>query len=265
MKKLMLVLFVLALLLPSAVFAGKPVADSCIAIQSGTLVDSVGQVLTPGYDKWGYNYQAHMFNGWYGNYSRPALPVTGGDKLIMKWNDAWLSNKSCDGDSKLDRHYGFPTYIGSGAWLTNHQSGEYEGTLGETCKWTYFTKIVAVPADATKTGVIWYAADGTEIGPAIWVSLPPSRKSITTRALVSMGFCSKPGRPWARNLVASSASVAPASLWPLPAIPRQGSFPDPVNPARGCHGTGRISQPPFDLRADRQSCSSWAHLHDRVG
>jgi len=168
MKKLMLVLFVLALLLPSAVFAGKPVGDSCTTIQSGMLVDKTGQVITTGYDKWGYNYQAYMFNGWYGNYSRPAVPVASGDKLIMKWNDAWLSNKSCDGDNTLDRHYGFPSYIGSGAWLTNHQSGEYVNDSGKTCKWTYFTKIVAVPADAVKTSGVWYTAGGTEIGSDIW-------------------------------------------------------------------------------------------------
>ena len=36
------------------------------------------------------------------------------------------------------------------------------------CTWTYFTKIVAAPADATKLAGVWYAADGTEIGPDIW-------------------------------------------------------------------------------------------------
>ncbi len=29
-------------------------------------------------------------------------------------------------------------------------------------------KIVAAPADATQAGDIWYAADGTAIGPVIW-------------------------------------------------------------------------------------------------
>jgi hypothetical protein len=29
-------------------------------------------------------------------------------------------------------------------------------------------KIVAAPADAYTAGGIWYAADGTEIGPVIW-------------------------------------------------------------------------------------------------
>jgi hypothetical protein len=86
---------------------------------------------------------------------------------MMKWNDAWLSNKDCDGDGLLDRHYGYPSYIGSGAWLTNHMAGEYEAE-GQTCKWNYFVKIVAAPADAYKSVGIWYTADGVEIGPVIW-------------------------------------------------------------------------------------------------
>jgi len=82
----------------------------------------------------------------------------------MKWNDAWISNKDCDGDGKLDRHFESDSYVGSGAWLTNHQSGEYEQD-GKTCKWNYFVKIVAVSADAEEVDGIWYNADGVEIGP----------------------------------------------------------------------------------------------------
>lgn len=143
--------------------------DPCTTIQSGTLLNSDGEVITTGYDKWGYNYQALMFNGKYCDAYRDAAwcqPYKE-DNLIMKWNEAWLSNKDCDGDGKLDRHYGYPSYIGSGAWLTNHMSGEYEMD-GKTCKWTYFTKIVAVPSDAILSGGIWYNVDGTEIGPIIW-------------------------------------------------------------------------------------------------
>jgi len=131
-------------------------------------VDSLGNPISAGYDQWGYNYQAHMFNGLYDNYLRPEVIATEGDMLMMKWNDAWLSNKDCDGDGKLDRYYGFDSYIGSGAWLTNHMSGTYEDEAGESCHWTYFVKIVAAPADAVADGGIWYSADGVEIGPAIW-------------------------------------------------------------------------------------------------
>jgi hypothetical protein len=57
--------------------------------------------------------------------------------------------------------------MGSGAWLTNHQAGTYESN-GDTCKWTYFVKIVAAPADASLEGGVWFAADGTELGSVIW-------------------------------------------------------------------------------------------------
>ncbi len=146
-------------------------ADGCTTIQSGTLFASDGTVITVGYDKWGYNYQAHMFNGGYCDAYRDAIwcqPYKD-DYLMMKWNDAWLSNKDCDGDGKLDRHYGFDSYIGSGAWLTNHQSGEYE-LDGITCSWNYFVKIVAAPSDAYVDGGFWYTVDEIEIGPVIWGS-----------------------------------------------------------------------------------------------
>lgn len=141
--------------------------DGCTTIQSGELHAKDGSVIETGFDQFGYNYQAHMFNGRYCDCDR----VIGGDycndDLIMKWNDAWLSNEDCDGDGLLDRHYGYSSYIGSGAWCTNHQKGVYE-VNGTTCKWTYFVKIVAVPADATKLEGIWYSASGVEIGPDIW-------------------------------------------------------------------------------------------------
>lgn len=102
--------------------------SGCTTIQSGELVASDGSTIVVGYDGWGYNYQAHMFNGYYcdsyrdADWCQPWKDVG----LIMKWNDAWLSNKDCDGDDLLDRHCGFGSYIGSGAWLTNHQWGSYD-------------------------------------------------------------------------------------------------------------------------------------------
>jgi hypothetical protein len=143
---------------------------ACTTIQSGELFASDGSVIEVGFDQWGYNYQGKLFNGGYCDAYRDAAWCQDYKDvwLEMKWNEAWISNVDCDGDRLLDRHYGYPSYIGSGAWLTNHQKGEYIGENGETCKWTYFTKIVAVPADATLTSGVWYAADGTMIGPAIW-------------------------------------------------------------------------------------------------
>ena len=145
--------------------------EPCTTIQSGELIASDGSTIETGYDQWGYNYQAHMFNGMYCDAYRDAAwcqPYKE-DNLKMKWNDAWLSNKDCDGDGLLDRHYGFDSYIGSGAWLTNHMSGVYEQD-GKLCKWNYFVKIVAAPEDAYKDAGYWYSEDGTEIGPVIWGS-----------------------------------------------------------------------------------------------
>lgn len=144
--------------------------DVCATIQSGNILASDGSVIGVGYDQWGYNYQAHLFNGKYCDAYRDAAwcqPYKE-DDLAMKWNDAWISNKDCDEDGLLDRHFGFPSYIGSGAWLTNHMKGEYVGENGETCRWNEFVKIIAAPADATSANGMWYDKDGTEIGQVIW-------------------------------------------------------------------------------------------------
>ena len=162
------------------------IQDGIIKYSAGHYL--AGQPLKVGYDIFGYNYQAHMFNGYYANVylGGDGFPPYTGDaeaylaenplaanhwawpyrdvKVSMKWNDAWLSNKDCDKDGKLDRHYGFTSYIGSGAWETNHQWGDND----DGTKWNYFVKIVAVPADAHNVGGVWYTADGTEIGPDIW-------------------------------------------------------------------------------------------------
>lgn len=148
----------------------KAAKEKCTTIQSGLLLNSVGDVIEVGFDQWGYNYQANMFNGFYcDSYRDAAWCQDYADiELIMKWNNAWLSNQDCDGDGLLDRHYGFDSYIGSGAWITNHQKGMYLDDEGNECRWTYFVKIVAVPADATLNAGLWMNADGTEIGPVIW-------------------------------------------------------------------------------------------------
>lgn len=115
------------LLLTTPVFAAKPAVNSCTTIQSGTLVDSVGSTISLGYDQWGYNYQANIFNGKYCDAYRGAswCEQFKDVDLQMKWNNAWLSNQSCDNNLILDRHFGLPNYIGSGAWLTNHAKGTY--------------------------------------------------------------------------------------------------------------------------------------------
>ncbi len=157
MKKTILGLLISVMLVMSAslVMAAKPTSfDSngvekgwekteCTRIQDGGLLDSAGNHISVGYDEFGYNYQAHMFNGRYCDYDR----VIDGDycdvNLIMKWSDTWLANTDCNNDSKLDRGYSCDSENASssaceGAWLTNHQSG----TNPDGTKWTYFVKIV---------------------------------------------------------------------------------------------------------------------------
>ena len=164
----------------------------CVTIQDGSLMYAAGHYLenTPlktGYDVFGYNYQAHMSNGSYANiYLGRAgyAPYEGDDEaylaenpgaenhwawpyrnsnVIMKWNEGWLSNMDCDGDGVLDRHPGFDSYIGSGAWLTNHIS-EVDENGQQT---NYFVKIIAVSETAELVDGVWYE-NGVEVGPVIW-------------------------------------------------------------------------------------------------
>jgi hypothetical protein len=168
---------------------------------------------TIGNDIYGYNYQAHRFNGYFANVylGGDGYPPYWGDtedyyqllvdiglaatveeaetmlsawwywpdrdtRLVMKWNDAWLSNQDRGDDSlgtvpdgNLDRHYGYPAYAGSGAWLTNHQSGKYEMVKKGKVKlvhWSWFQKAIAPPTAAVKINDVWYTEDGAEIGPA---------------------------------------------------------------------------------------------------
>ena len=148
---------------------------ACVTIQQGTLVYQSGYLagypLQVGVDPYGYNYQAHSYNGSYFNaYANGSgLPPYNGDDtaylaawpiaashwawpyrsvdVAMKWDDMWLANMDCNGDGKLDRHYGFASYVGSGAWLTNHNG--WEVTVGKHGKQANeFIKIVAIPATA---------------------------------------------------------------------------------------------------------------------
>ncbi|MFH0852214.1 MAG: hypothetical protein V1845_01230 [bacterium] len=213
----------------SIAFAG--LKSSCTTLKDGLITYSVGhylagQPITPGYDVFGYNYQAHSFIGSYANayVGKDGLPPYNGDdasyltqnptaatkwywpyrhdRVMMKWNDAWLSNMDCDGDGLLDRS---SPYIGSGAWLTNHNSGEYT-EAGIECSWFDFVKIVAAPADAYEGPPTdayygeqtWYAADGTEIGPQIWEAFAviqevyndpcAGKKGLSIKSALSPGF-----------------------------------------------------------------------------
>ncbi|GAG22444.1 unnamed protein product, partial [marine sediment metagenome] len=85
-----IILAILIMLVASMATANAGGNKDFWTIQSGEITDSNGDPLTVGYDQYGYNYQAHIFNGFYENYARPDTPVTESDtQLQMKWNDAW--------------------------------------------------------------------------------------------------------------------------------------------------------------------------------
>ncbi|MBL7225470.1 MAG: hypothetical protein ISS59_04995 [Desulfobacteraceae bacterium] len=190
MKRIIVVLGCLALIFA---FSGNVMAGGkgkCTTIQSGGLVNSAGDVIVPGYDEWGYNYQAHMFNGMWCDY-HPYYRLGGGGhdwcmenmadaQLMMKWSDEWLSNKDCNGDGSLDRGYSCDPINANnsgcpGAWLTNHEWGTYVNDAGEECEYYIFTKIITpgddayvdAPYDINNNGT-WYTSSGEEIGAQIW-------------------------------------------------------------------------------------------------
>jgi hypothetical protein len=189
----------LTLALASPVLAGGKPVDS-IKIQDGLLEYPggyylAGQPLETGTDGYGYNYQAHSFNGNFvnfvigwpftgtdGNYYDGLPPYTGDDaaylaaypqaalnpywpyrdlKLNMKWSESYFSNRGSQPGGFVDVS-GFQR--DSGAWVTNHISGTYIGEDGKTHRWINFIKLVAPPEGAYHVDGVWYIADGTELG-----------------------------------------------------------------------------------------------------
>lgn len=195
MKKLFIVAIIFAVYAISA-------SAACTTIQSGLLLYQAGhylatQPINTGVNPYGYNYQAHSFNGTFFNVyaGGDGFPPYNGDDtaylaanptadehwawafrgvdVAMKWNDTWLSNQDCDSDGLLDRHYGFTAYTGSGAWLTNHTSWTVT-VNGKERNANDFIKIVANPAEATINAPTSYFNEqtvylnGKVVGAQIW-------------------------------------------------------------------------------------------------
>jgi len=174
--------------------AGSGQARNCVELGEGIINYPAGHYLAGkpvpvGFDPYGYDFSSHLFFGSYANayLGADGLPPYEGDdepylaahpqaeklwywplrrtELRMSWTEAWLSNRDCDGDQRLDRHRGFHSYLASGAELTNHIAGG-EGEA----RWVHFSRMVAAPAGAKLRGGRWYGSDGTLLGPAIWGS-----------------------------------------------------------------------------------------------
>jgi hypothetical protein len=157
MKKIVWAGFVCFVLLVSA----QQSYAACAKIKDGTITDSGGTPIQLGYDQFGYNYQAHMFNGTYDSSDRVLDGLYWGaavdyadDSLIMKWSDEWISNLDCNGDNKLDRGLNAKTGESTGVsmgWLTNHVEGDYIADL-DSRHYTYSVKFVYDGGGACSTG-----------------------------------------------------------------------------------------------------------------
>ena len=151
----------LVVLAASFSVAAKNPTSACATIKGGTITDSMGNPVVLGYDQFGYNYQAHMFNGTYDSSDRvlddmywgdPGSVDYADDSLSMKWSDPWLANVDCNGDNKLDR--GLVDGVVGGTslgWLTNHINGDYTDVNGSH-HYTWFDKIVWVGPDGSLWG-----------------------------------------------------------------------------------------------------------------
>ena len=141
----------------------KGSATECATIQDGTILDANGQVITTGFNEDGYNYQARTHQGPYEGH--PIL-----NYVFETWNDAYLSNKDCDRNNRLDFANGQPNYRGTGAWLKNKYSGSHLDSEGKVCNVVQVIKYVAVPVDAISVPGgpdnrnVFLDGDGNEIG-----------------------------------------------------------------------------------------------------
>lgn len=85
-----------------------------------------------GFDEFGYNYGARLFNGPADGVDKVldgkvwGDPTYANDRVVMKWNEAW--------DLCNENGYDDPDYC-AGAWLDNEWNGKVKGGSGEV--WHY--------------------------------------------------------------------------------------------------------------------------------
>ncbi|HLA89027.1 MAG TPA: hypothetical protein VJL28_01195 [Gemmatimonadaceae bacterium] len=119
-----------------------PTAAS-LSVSGGTCTLANGNVVSTGFDQYGYNRCARLFNGtgssWCVQRNAPAdcVGIYSPDKLVMKWNEEW--------DRGNAENWTQPPY---GAWEDNEWNGKKAGGSGAV--WHYKIKWVgACGADGT--------------------------------------------------------------------------------------------------------------------
>lgn len=111
-------------------------AGTSMSARGGTCTIPGKGVVSVGFDTFGYNDCARIFNGTGSSWSLAAglpadyLGVYAPDKLVMKWNAAW---DACNAD-------GTPENC-AGAWTDNEWNGKIAGGSGEV--WHYKIKWVS--------------------------------------------------------------------------------------------------------------------------
>jgi hypothetical protein len=131
-------------------------------------VDEFGDTITEGFNLYGINYQWKFARKGVEEICQYTAKVWEDDpeityeacieaqrnekfqliKQTEKWNNAWLSNKDCSGDEKLDRHYGFDSYLGSRAGQMVNIRYSYNNAENVQCKANIFWVIYAAPSNA---------------------------------------------------------------------------------------------------------------------
>ncbi len=143
---------------PTEAFVAK---SAVLAAKGGTCTLASGRVVATGFDQYGYNRCAHIFNGTYGGWCAQhgqgpdCGGVQGSTTLVMKWNEEWdRGNATNWNEGPYD------------AWEDNEAKGAYlDGTtFSEHFKTKWDAGCVAVTTPADPMGYT-YRPDG---GKCIW-------------------------------------------------------------------------------------------------
>jgi len=182
MKKNIILTLVLALFL-SVTSCNKSDLDESIELNNFNekSSDLLLKSNNKGFDAYGYNWNAHHFNGilfnaiigdylYNGAFFGDWEPYTGNDveylalypsavylpwdyrhiNLVMHWNEALISREGVYPEKWID----------SNGWITFHYSGMDENGK----RWSQFQKMVAAKSTDNYSNGIWYDMNGNEIG-----------------------------------------------------------------------------------------------------